>query len=212
MMQHVAIAKSEVAAFATGAQTNSFTGSESNEQFGKLLQDQENLHSLAGASEIAPSHTSSKKALQQSTDEVKRVPSSAVREGTIGQTNSTSNEQSETHNVQTSGLSNGKTATQSAIEGSDSDKGLHVETNHDSVSESAANNLNDELKVGNTKTELQLVLPSKQNDNESAVESANIVAQEWVALVDNLQKLADARIAKRPLVDVGIQSIDVPVI
>lgn len=43
MMQHIATAKSEVAAFATGAESNSFKGYESNEQFGKLLQDQKSF-------------------------------------------------------------------------------------------------------------------------------------------------------------------------
>jgi flagellar hook-length control protein FliK len=159
MMQNVATAKSEVAAFATDTGSNSFADTEPNEQFGKLL--------------------------QQSTDETSKESSSSVREGTTTQTKSTSNEYTETH----------------------------VEANDHSVNESAANNLNDELNTANTKAESQLAVPSKQNDveSESDVESASIVAQEWVSLVDNLQKLADMDLlTKQPLVDAKGQSIDVP--
>jgi flagellar hook-length control protein FliK len=71
MMQHVATAKSEVAAFATSEQTNSYLGSESNEQFGKLLQDQKPNNSVASAFESAQPQTSNKKGLQQPTEETK---------------------------------------------------------------------------------------------------------------------------------------------
>lgn len=95
MMQHVATAKSEVAAFATGAETNSFTGSESNEQFGKLLQEQKSVHSETDKPERIHLHKPSKETLQQSTDEVSKQPSSAVTavtEDAIIQVESTSNE------------------------------------------------------------------------------------------------------------------------
>ena len=185
MMQHVATVKSEVAAFATGAQTNSFTGSESNEQFGQLLQDQKSLHSLADASSAPPAHTTSKKVLQQSIDENEGLSSAAIKEDT---------------------------ATQAAVVGNSSEEvehqylGGHAEASDDSVSESATNSHSDELKVGNTEAELLVALPSKQN----AIESVSIDAQEWVSLVDNLQKLADiTRPTTRLLVDVEAKSIDV---
>jgi len=174
MMQHVATAKSEVAAFATGAESNSFNDSESNEQFGKLLQDQTSLDTLAAASEAIAPHSPRKNALQQSIDERQTVSSSAVKEDTT-----------KTHDVQTSSSSEGKTAVKSGNEGNDSDS-PHATENVDSVNESDANSLNDEIKDGNTK-------------------KASIVTQEWVSLVDDLQKLADiARPTKQPLVDIDI--------
>jgi len=192
MMQHVATAKSEVAAFATGAQTNSFAGSESNEQFGKLLQDQTSLHSVAGASESTSHQSSNKKSLQQPTDEVQKNPSSAVTEDTATQVKSDSNERLETQEAQSSTTSKANTILGAYSEAKASDKS--------------------ELSVANTKVELQLVLPSKQNDVKPDVESASIVAQEWVSLVDNLQKLADsARLKKQPLVDVEVTPQDVSV-
>jgi flagellar hook-length control protein FliK len=174
MMQHVATAKSEVAAFATGAGSNSFTDPQSNEQFGKLLQDQKSQHSLA-----APSLTLNKKAPQPSND--------VIREPKMGQTKSISNEHSETFDAQRTSSQTGKTASQTTIEG------------------------NDELKVADTKADSLLDLSSKPDDLESDVESTDIVAQEWVLLVDNLQKLADmAQLTKLPSQDVEGQPIGEP--
>ncbi|MFT6988397.1 MAG: flagellar hook-length control protein FliK [Paraglaciecola sp.] len=171
MMQHVATAKSEVAAFATGAGSNSFTDPQSNEQFGKLLQDQKSQHSLA-----APSLTLNKKAPQPSND--------VIREPKMGQTKSISNEHSETFDAQRTSSQTGKTASQTTIEG------------------------NDELKVADTKADSLLDLSSKPDDLESDVESTDIVAQEWVLLVDNLQKLADmAQLTKLPSQDVEGQPL-----
>ena len=175
MMQNIATAKSDVAAFATGSEPNSFAEPESNEQFGKILQDQKHLNSLAVVSKNSTPNTSNKKATQQSTDEVNMVPSSGVKESTTTQT---------------------KMTTQPVID------------------ESTANNLKGELTVGNTKAELQLISPSKHNDIESklGVDSASMVAQEWVSLVDSLQKSANvAQLAEHALVDVDMQSLDVSV-
>jgi flagellar hook-length control protein FliK len=185
MMQYVATAKSEVAAFATGSESNSFKGSESNEQFGKLLQDQTPLDRSPSASEAPPPHSPRKTALQQSLDEIETVPSSGVTQGTT-----------KTHDAQTSSSSQGTTAIELANKDGVSD-GRHVGEDVDSVSESEsdAHPINDELKDGNTK---------------SAVESASIATQEWVSLIDDLKKLADiARSTKQPSVDVEVGSIDV---
>ena len=155
MMQHVATAKSEVAAFDSGAQSNSFKGSESNEQFGKLLQDQKSLDTLSGSSELAAPYSSNDKTLD-------------ARETTP--------------------------FTSSAA-------------NVDSVSESVANNLNDELKDSHTEAGGHLVLSSKHNDTESS----SIISQEWVSLVDDLQKLADVGwTSKQSLVNDEIQPINIP--
>lgn len=177
MMQDVATAKSEIAAFASGAQSNSFKGSESNEQFGKLLQDQKSSHTLAAAPEAPPPHSPRKKALQQSIDETQKVPTSSTQED----------------------IKNKRLKTD-------------AESNVASETKSVANQSNDKLKNGDTEAELQLVSPSKQNASESDVEAADVAAQEWVSLVDNLQKLADiARSTKQPLADVEIESLGVSV-
>jgi len=155
MMQHVATVKSDVAAFATGAESSSFKGSESNEQFGKLLQDQKSLDTLSGSSELAAPYSSNDKTLD-------------ARETTP--------------------------FTSSAA-------------NVDSVSESVANNLNDELKDSHTEAGGHLVLSSKHNDTESS----SIISQEWVSLVDDLQKLADVGwTSKQSLVNDEIQPINIP--
>jgi flagellar hook-length control protein FliK len=149
MMQHVATAKSEVAAFDSGVQSNSFKGSESNEPFGKLLQDQKSSHALAAAPETPSPHSS-------------------TQEDTINK---------------------------------------HLKSH---AASNVANQRNDKLKNGDTEAELQLVSPSKQNALESDVNEADVAAQEWVSLVDNLQKLADvARPTKQTLVDVEVQPIDI---
>jgi flagellar hook-length control protein FliK len=183
MMQYVATAKSEVAAFATGSESNSFNGSESNEQFGKLLQDQTPLDRSPRASEAPPPHSPRKTALQQSLDERETVTSSVVTEGTI-----------KTHDEQTSSSSQGTTAIESDNKNDASDD-RHVGEDADSLSDSDVHPINDELKDGNTKL---------------AVESANIATQEWVSLVDDLKKLADiARSTKQPSVEVEVGSIDI---
>jgi flagellar hook-length control protein FliK len=161
MMQHVATVKSDVAAFATGAESSSFKGSESNEQFGKLLQDQKSLDTLSGSSELAAPYSSNDKTLDARETTPSPSPSSA---------------------------------TSSAA-------------NVDSVSESVANNLNDELKDSHTEAGGHLVLSSKHNDTESS----SIISQEWVSLVDDLQKLADVGwTSKQSLVNDEIQPINIP--
>jgi flagellar hook-length control protein FliK len=161
MMQHVAIAKSEVAAFATGSQPNSFTGSESNEQFGKLLQDQKSVHSKADESAAPPPHSPKKQASQQSIDETKTHPSAAEGKDIKEKSKSTSNEATDPLTTQTSSSANENTAIESNVEGD---------------------------------------------------ESASIVAQDWVALIDNLQKMDDfVWPTKQPLVDVEAKLLDVSV-
>jgi len=199
MMQYVATTKSDVAAFATGAETKSFAGNGSQEQFGKVLQDQKSNYSVVVKYENTPPQTSSQKALQAPTDEIKNATSSAINEDTTTQNKSTSNQPIKTDDAPTSTSSKDKAET-AGNDGSASEV------------ESAVNNLNEELKVGNRKAELQLVLPSKQDDigSESAVDSANIVAEEWVTLIDNLKRLADnAQTSKRSLEEIEGHSVDV---
>jgi flagellar hook-length control protein FliK len=109
MMQHIATAKSEVAAFATDNRSSSFTGSESNEQFSKLLQDQKSLNTLADASDNAQNHTLNKKAALP--------PHDVIRGAEIAQTKSASNMHTENHDVQTTKSSQDNAAMQSANEG-----------------------------------------------------------------------------------------------
>jgi flagellar hook-length control protein FliK len=159
MMQYVATTKSEVAAFTTGVEAKSIAGSELNEPFGKLLQDQKSNNSLAVASEGSPHHSPRKKELQQSPDQ---------------------------------GL------------------GDHAKANFEGTTESTTNNFNDELKVGNTEPELALSVKQNDIDSELTIEPDSVVAQEWVALVGNLQKLVDiARLAKELSVDDESKTLDV---
>ena len=129
MMQHVATAKSEVAAFATGTKSNSLTEPGTNEQFDKIL--------------------------QQSTDDINKVSSS----GSVGHASSkikhTSNQHAKNLEPKTPSLLQGKLSTQGAVEGDTSD----------------------------------------------------IDTQEWVSLIDNLQKLADtAQLKKSPEVDAELSA------
>jgi flagellar hook-length control protein FliK len=209
MMQNVATAKSGIAAFATGAESDSFAESGANEQFGKLLNDQEPNNSSVVASEGPPPHSPRKKALQQSLDELEKPPSSDVKDQKSTQTKNTSNEQ-----TVTTGASQHKIALQPSAQGNVSDQPVvdHAEANVDDISEGVANNLNDELKVDNTDT--VLILLQNQNDIESElpIESESVVAQEWVTLVDNLQKLAGiSRLTKTPSVEDESKSLDVAV-
>jgi flagellar hook-length control protein FliK len=162
MVQHVATVKPEIAAFTTNMSPNSFTNSESNEQFGRLLQDQKSAEPLASKSESvqnsSSNNSSSKNTLQESTDEIEKVSTSTTIEGTANQTKSTLNEHTDIHDLQKSSLSQDNIAIQYAIESSAFDES--------------------EFVVANTK-------------GESADGIDPVVAQEWVSLVDNLQKLAD---------------------
>jgi flagellar hook-length control protein FliK len=191
MMQHIATAKSEVAAFATGGQTNSFSGSESNEQFGKLLQDQKSIHSTANASDKESAQTLSKKPMQSSTDELNKT-AAKVQEDNTKQVESTSN--SNTSNLQSS---NNVNSADNSVDG-------HVEKNNGTVTISADEKLNDELAVADAKAMMQSASSSKQADTNSSI----IVAQEWVELVESLQKLADiARSTQHNNVGEGVQDV-----
>jgi flagellar hook-length control protein FliK len=193
MMQHIATAKSEVAAFATGGQTNSFSGSESNEQFGKLLQDQKSIHSTANASDKESAQTLSKKPMQSSTDELNKT-AAKVQEDNTKQVESTSNSNSNTSNLQSS---NNVNSADNSVDG-------HVEKNNGTVTISADEKLNDELAVADAKAMMQSASSSKQADTNSSI----IVAQEWVELVESLQKLADiARSTQHNNVGEGVQDV-----
>jgi flagellar hook-length control protein FliK len=133
MMQHVATAKSEVAAFATDNKSSSFTGSESNEQFSKLLQDQKSLNTLADASDNAQNHTLNKKAALP--------PHDVIRRAEIAQKKSASNMHTENQDVQTTKSLQDNAAMQSANEGNNGLKTentkaeleLDLSTKHDDI-------------------------------------------------------------------------------
>ncbi|GAC18750.1 flagellar hook-length control protein FliK [Paraglaciecola arctica] len=193
MMQHVATTKSEIAAFATGTGSNSISGTDSNEQFGKLLQDQNSPNSFAAKSDGPPPHSPRKLMLQQSLDEMEKAPISADKESKKLQQKNTSNELIEIQDAHKSSSSQHKTAVQSATQDNAADNSLE---GHGEV--------NGELEVANT--EAELLLTSKQND----FEADNNDAQEWVTLVDNLQKLVDiSRLTNTPSVDSEVESLDV---
>jgi len=188
MMQHVATAKSEVAAFATGTRSNSMSASESNQQFGKVLQDQNSREPSAIVSEGPPPHSPRKKMLQQSLDDYQKAPSAKDKEGKALQQKNTSNEETKNYALQSSNPSQDESALQSATQKSVDD---HAKPTNDSNKDSTTNNLNDEIKVGNAEAELLMSAKLEDIESELTLESASIVAQEWVTLVDNLQKLAD---------------------
>ena len=169
MMQHVATAKSEVAAFATDTGHSSLTEPHSNEQFGKLLHDQKSKHASVTSSET-PYYTARKNALQASTDEAKEVSSCATMVGSITPPHGTSSEHKDSPVTGTSELSHHKPSLQPTTE----------EIAHE----------NSEIDVANAEVKL-------------ADGTASIVAQEWVSLVDNLQKLAGIEgSTKKALADV----------
>ena len=193
MMQNVAAEKSQIAAFATVAPTHSLSKTEPIEPFSTLMQEQKTLHCAVRVPEGPPPHSRRKEALQQSLDEIDNVPSSKVAEDTKTQPKTTSTKQTET-----SSSPHDKSALQSTSEPqvSDTDKSEperlqgHAETTDEGVSECAAHTLSDEVEVGTG-------------------EPGTDVAQQWVALIDNLQKLADVQPTKPPLVDLDVQSNDV---
>jgi flagellar hook-length control protein FliK len=195
MMQHVATTKSEIAAFATGSGANSISDTDSNEQFGKLLQDQNSSHSFAAKSDGPPPVSPKKIMLQQSRDEIQKTANFADKESKKLQHNNTSNElaEIEIHGKDKSSSSQHNTAVQSATQDNAADNSLE---GHGEV--------NDEVEVANT--EAELLLTSKQQD----IETAHNDAQEWVTLVDNLQKLVDiSRLTNTPSVDSEVESLDV---
>ena len=131
--------------------------------------------------------------LQKSTEGEKRDPYSGVKEDATTPNKTTSHENA----AQDTHLSQG--------ENTDKDK----DKDNNVVSAGITHDHNDNRKGANTKIESDSL--SKQNAKKSDpdVESASIVAQEWVLLVDNLQKLAGiAQLTDRALVDVDGQMVD----
>lgn len=192
MMQNVATTKSEVAAFATGTQTSSFTDSGANEQFGRLLQEQKSTNSVVVNSENSSPKNSNKKAAQQPEENIKN-------DLFVEANQNTSKDRVKANDEQIPNTSQDKTV----IDSSDGSvlKGENVD-----------DNLKDELKVTNTNAEQQSVSSSNQNDIESGEESANIVAQEWVLLIDNLNRLADITHTSNPtLVEQNSHQLEVSV-
>jgi flagellar hook-length control protein FliK len=192
MMQNVATTKSEVAAFATGTQTSSFTDSGANEQFGRLLQEQRSTNSVVVNSENSSPKNSNKKAAQQ--------PEANIKNDLFVEANqNTSKDRVKANDEQIPNTSQDKAVT-------DSSDGSVLK------GENVDDNLKDELKVTNTNAEQQSVSSSNQNDIESGDESANIVAQEWVLLIDNLNRLADITHTSNPtLVEQNSHQLEVSV-
>lgn len=191
MMQHVATSKSEVAAFASGKGTNLIGSSDSNEQFGKLLQDQKSQPSFAAPSDGPPPFSPLKKAARFSNDGNENTPVNTSRDSKITQDNSSSNKSSEFYGTHKSSGKQDNSGLQSISEDHDSDKSLVAQTEEKVSSESTSGEFNDDLKVGKTEGETLLPSTKKEIELELTSEPTEIVAEEWVTLVDNLQKLAD---------------------
>lgn len=166
MMQHVATTKSEVATFATGTQTSSFNDSGANEQFGKLLQEQKTTHPVVVKPESSSHQTSNKKTSQQLETKVKTDVS-------VQKKSDLSDDRGGSDEAEIATLSHNKTSASN--------------TDNTVLDESPI----DKLKVTNTMAELQWVLPANKNDIESDNEPSTFVAEEWVLLIDRLNKLAD---------------------
>lgn len=157
MMQHVATAKSEIAAIATAAESNSIAGSESKTQFGQVFEDQN-----APISVVTKSKTS-----QQSP---------------VNQNNSTP------HNGSRGNPENHQSAVSSA---SKSDKAKAV-GNDDVVNDvkDSGSKLSGEHNDASAKEQTASQPSAPQNDKKLDKGSSNIIAEEWVLLINNLKRLA----------------------
>jgi len=195
MMQHVATAKSEIAAFATTAESNSIVDTESQAQFGKLLQDQKTPDSVVVKSKTTSPQSPGENASQSPSEDVKNDSSSMVDESNTTKDKSVASGADKASNEATSTSGHDKTT--------ESSKNLVTEE------QSNKSNLSDELKDANKKAESQAVLPAIQHDKKWVDESSKIVAEEWVLLIDNLKKLAsNSESPISSLKDLGISTID----
>jgi flagellar hook-length control protein FliK len=168
MMQQVATAKSEIAAFATSAESNSLADSGSNAQFGQLLQDQKANNPVVVKSKTSSAQTTSKNTPKQSNDEVKN--NSALNENNTTQKSNAASDSEKANSIPTSISRKDKTTDDIATE-----------------IQSAKSNLGDEAKDVNIKATSEST--SKQNDKKSTDETTEIIADEWVLLIDNLKRL-----------------------
>lgn len=186
MMQQVATAKSELAAFAIGAEPSSQQESAMKEQFGLLLKDQQNSlskheKSVSSIKDAATKSSSSskEKSTEISTSKPNKEPSSSdpqIEDSAA----SLAKEKYESDKVKdTAAIDDKSTKSQPKIEGHDdvkvksSDKG-----EHDVIPRDA--NIEDSKSISTS----DIILES---DLDTELE--NIDLQQWVNLVDNLQGL-----------------------
>ena len=185
MMQHVATAKSEVAAFAIGAETSDRHGSTANEQFGKLLQDQQNSSPIIDKSAKPPTkehqpsprlidekHTTSKAAEGIETEEkYSRAEGEPVPQQKIAGEVEPSSDQTKLSKVD-GVVNNDKNVSETSQDVLDVKPAISEITSPFIAPEI---NLTDENSAG--------ITPSSKTEN--------VDVQEWVSLVDNLQKLIE---------------------
>lgn len=167
MMQHVATSKSEIAAFATGKESNVMASSESNAQFGMFLQDQK----------LTDPVVVNYKTSQQTNDKVKNASASLANEDKAIQSKTAGSVAENTNSEPTS------TASQDNIS---------AESKGESTGESSGDdeNISGENVSKKSEDESSSALSSNQSDEKSTDDSSKVVADEWVLLIDSLKRLA----------------------
>jgi flagellar hook-length control protein FliK len=213
MMQHVATAKSEVAAFATVLDPSSVSDSGENKNFGKMLQAQQDKHTLVDKAQTQGKAIPDKERGDKASSDtalMENKPLSEIKsdEGAID----ADEPNSKLHKV-TDGkpiIVNDKVANENeANDKENSDKevespipaivnisqfSLNKSVNNDLGSNKQSNIAADvELYVTNTLK--PLLLPESPKEVQDNPE--NIDAQQWVALVHDLQKLAGVTLTQK---------------
>lgn len=204
MMQDVATAKSDIAAFATGLSVNSSQKSESNEQFGQLLQDQSAQQSLPQTvnknnkqNPLDNNATLHDKSKESAPNEPNKLPTAdsidAKHQVALKDVKNTVKEMSNTDTKLKQPAVESATK-QDSSSGKNNALALHV------TQELALSNAPDgdllslNAEVQNAKAKLKLELPENQLNEEIKQPTSshnNVVAEEWLALVESYQKLAD---------------------
>lgn len=177
MMQHVATAKSEIAAFATAAETNSVADTGSNAQFGQLFKDQNAPNSVAAKSNSSQDQTPINNASQSSPEELRNDAISVENQDHTASNKSAENGTEKGSNAEKSASSQDKTTTESSHD-------INTEEQNTKSDQS------DESNDVNPKETSQPAPSATQHDKKIAEESSKIVAEEWVLLIDNLKRLA----------------------
>lgn len=187
MMQQVATTKSEVAAFASGAQSNSDGNAGANEQFGKLLYDQQSFQSTE---KQLPTKTesmvnpSAKKPDEEITEKVEDTDLAANADEKRISANQVPSEKT------------AEQATSSKDIASNMDKPTpkestkhHLEKEKPSATQTAGSE--SKLDVLDPKTGFELDSPRVTNTSTTAIDSDSetVAPAQWVSLVNNLQKL-----------------------
>lgn len=168
MMQHVATSKSEIAAFATGTESHSKVDSAANTQFGQILQDHETSDPV-----IVKSNSASSGANKQQTSDIEKRDASSLKNEDTVKNSSVSNSHSKSQEAPQSAASQDKISIKGKEQVVDADKREKSHANEGDVSD-----------------ESQALLPSSQQPKQASDKSSEIVAEEWVLLIDNLKKLA----------------------